>query len=226
MQARGLNRALLVCTVLLPLVSCRTTTTVATTNDVQEAVYVPPPTVVFGEFGHLTPASFADMQWGAADRRSLDSVYGLDRYDTALANWGPAGSQLSVLEARTSRQDSVTGFVFDPDSGVVKTVVVRGLAAPPPQAEIAGFYPYLEGFPGKILILGHSVMDGATEVPYRYLFFVDLGVKIGLSQGLDELWHLDHLEYFDPAWAVEDLTGFKYGGELELIDTIGPLERR
>lgn len=226
MLGKRLFPVLLIATLAAPLGSCRTTTTVATATDVPRAVYVAPAQVVFTEFVQLTPTSFANVQWGVADRQSLGRVLGLERYDTTSINWGPLGGEFAVLEARTSRQDSVTAFVFDSQADVVKTVVVRGLAAPPPQAEIAGFYPYLESFPGKILIHGHTELDGATEIPYRFLFVADLGIKIGLSQGPGQLWYLDHLEYFDPAWEVEDLAQFKYGGALELIDTVGPLERR
>ena len=62
--------------------------------------------------------------------------------------------------------------------------------------------------------------------PQRFLFFPDLGVKIGFERTGDERWRFDHIEYLAPGWSVEDLSSFKYGGALVELDVVTAAERR
>jgi len=232
--APGASRPLVALAVVAGLLAglsgaCRTATTTTTTTTEEPAgpSYVPPPPYVFQGLHQLGPAVFADVTWGRDGIEELVQGLELERYDTDVARWGPPGDDVPVLEVRSARRLSTTAFLMDPEQGTVRTVLVRDLPQPPPpQSEIQGFMDYLEAFPGKIHVYAYPEEDGGHGKPYRFLFVADLGVKIGLGREGDGLWYLDHVEYFDPAWDAEALSGYKYGGVLVEIDTIGPLERR
>jgi len=191
-----------------------------------EPAYVPPPPSVFAAFHELAPATFGHVVWGedaGVGARTLE----LDRYHVDEARWGLPGSEIQVVEVRDARLTSTTAFLYDGDRRDLRSILVRELPAPPPpQLNPRGFLPYLEPFPGKIAVLGYPEEDGGHARPYRFLFFDGLGVKIGLSLESDSLWYLDHVEFFDPTWDVSDLAGFKYGGALVTLDTIGNVERK
>jgi hypothetical protein len=187
----------------------------------------PAPPSVFRSLGELEPGTFGHLAWGAEDIRTLPEVIELERYHVQEARWGLPGGEIRVLEVRSARLDSTTAFLFDPSDDDLRTVVVRDLpAAPPPQREIRGFLPFLAAFPGKILVLSYPEEDGGHARPYRFLFVGGGGVKFGLTTEADGLWYLDHVEFFDPEWGVEELAAFKYGGQLVELETIGPVERK
>lgn len=215
---------------LWPVGGCKTTTATTPAAPVDESAgsaYVPPPPYVFEGLHQLGPAVLAGVGWGRAGAGELVSALRLERYDTEETRWGPPGDDVPVLEVHSARRLSITAFLFDRDDGTVRSVLIRDLPhAPPPQAEITGFLPYLEAFPGKIEVYSYPEEDGTHGKPYRFLFVSDLGVKFGLGQEADGLWYLDHVEYFDPAWDAARLSGYKYGGVLVERDVITPLERR
>ncbi len=193
---------------------------------VPQAEYVPAPPCVFDAFADLGPATFGHLSWGA-DAGAVATALELDRYHVQEASWGLPGAQVQVVEVRDARLASTTAFLFDGERRDLRTILIRDLPAPPPpQVELRGFLPFLEAFPGKIAVLGYPEEDGTHAQPYRFLLFDGLGVKIGVSRESDSLWYLDHVEYFDPEWGMEELAAFKYGGQLVAFDTIGNAERR
>jgi len=197
------------------------------TDSAEPDVDQPPPPAVFRALADLTPTTFAHLAWGAEDIRTLPEAVALDRYHVTEARWGLPGGEIKVIEVRTARQDSTTAFLFDQGDEDLRSVIVRDLpASPPPQSEVRGFLPFLTAFPGKLQVMSYPEEDGGHARPYRFLFVVGSGVKIGLTEESDGLWYLDHLEYFDPAWGIEELAAFKYGGQLLELDTIGPMERK
>ncbi|MDP7114322.1 MAG: hypothetical protein QGH45_20295 [Myxococcota bacterium] len=187
----------------------------------------PLPPSVFRSLGELGPGSFGHLAWGAEDIRTLPEAAELERYHVQEARWGLPGGEIRVLEVRSARLDSTTAFLFDSSDDDLRTVIVRDLPAPPPpQREIRGFLPFLAAFPGKLTVLSYPEEDGGHARPYRFVFVGGGGVKFGLTTEADGLWYLDHVEFFDPEWGIEELAAFKYGGELVELDTIGLVERK
>ena len=213
---------------MIGLTACRTPTGTQTVVPVESGpVYLAPPPYVFDSIVQLGPENFASVQWGRDDASTLRDGLQLQRYDLVESRWGPPGEGVPVLEARTARRASVTAFLFDGDDAVIRTVLVRQLpATPPPQSNVFGFLPYLVAFPGRILVYAYSEEDETHGLPYRFLFFPGLGVKMGLGELDDGSWVLDHVEYFDPEWDVDELDSFKYGGRLKLVGTITVSERK
>ena len=224
-----MNRRL--CALVLALsvfVSCKTTNTTTTvTADTTEPVYVAPPPYVYERLDQLGPANFVAVRWGVDQVEDVRDGLALQRYDLQETRWGLPGKEFIVLQAQSARRSSTTAFAFDVDEGTLRSVLVRDLpATPPPQANVFGFLPFLGAFPGKIQVYAYAEEDGTHGLPYRFLFFPDQGVKMGLGELDGGMWSLDHVEYFDPAWEPEQLDEFKYGGRLELVGTITAAERR
>lgn len=210
------------------LVGCPKKTVRTAAGPPPELEQAPPaPPTVFRSLAELGPGSFGHLAWGAEDIRTLPEAAELERYHVQEARWGLPGGEIRVLEVRSARLDSTTAFLFDPSDDDLRTVIVRDLPAPPPpQREIRGFLPFLAAFPGKIAVLSYPEEDGGHARPYRFLFVGGGGVKFGLTTEADGFWYLDHVEFFDPDWGVEELAAFKYGGELVELDTIGLVERK
>lgn len=188
--------------------------------------YVPAPASVVHSFAELGPTTFGHVVWGE-DADAITATLELDRYHVQESHWGLPGREIQVVEVRDARLTSTTAFLYDGDRRDLRTILIREIAAPPPpQLDPRGFLPFLEPFPGKIAVLGYPEEDGSHAHPYRFLFFDGLGIKIGLTMESDSLWYLDHVEFFDPTWAVEDLATFKYGGQLLTLETIGNVERK
>jgi len=213
---------------LTALLSCKTTDPVtAGVGEAAAPVYVAPPPYVFERLDQLGPANFAAVRWGVDRLEDVRGDLQLQRYDLQEARWGLPGQEFVVLQAQTARRSSTTAFVFDADEGTLRTVLVRDLpSTPPPQANVFGFLPFLGAFPGKIQVYAYREEDGTHALPYRFLFFPDQGIKMGLGELTGGTWSLDHVEYFDPDWGAEELDAFKYGGRLELVGTITAAERR
>ncbi len=218
---------------VLGLAACRTANVTQTAVPVDTGpVYVAPPPYVYDSIADLGPANFAAVRWGEDDASTLLQGLQLQRYDVAETRWGPPGEDVPVVELRTARRASVTALLFDADEEVIRTILVRQLPAiPPAQSNVFGFLPYLVAFPGRILVYAYED-DPDTQAtyagakPYQFLFFPGLGVKLGLG-GLDDgSWVLDHVEYFDPDWDLDELDEFKYGGRLKLVGTITAAERK
>lgn len=208
---------------------CRTTTTATQTLAPVDTgpVHVAAPPSVFDSIAELGPASFSAVRWGVDDASVLREGLRLQRYDVLETRWGPPGEDVPVVEVRTARRASMTALLFDSEEPVIRTILVRELpATPPPQSNVFGFLPYLTAFPGRILIYTYAEDDDTHGLPYQFLFFPGLGVKMGLG-GLDDgTWVLDHVEYFDPEWDVDELDAFKYGGRLKMVGTITVAERK
>lgn len=218
---------------MLGLCACRTASVSQTAVPVETGpVYVAPPAYVYDSIADLGPANFASVRWGKDDASALLDGMDLDRYDIAETRWGPPGEDVPVVELRTARRASVTALLFDAEESVIRSILVRQLPAiPPAQSSVFGFLPYLVAFPGRILVYayeddpeGQGASIGAR--PYQFLFFPGLGVKMGLGGLEDGSWVLDHVEYFDPDWDVDELDDFKYGGRLSLVGTITVAERK
>jgi hypothetical protein len=210
---------------------CRTTTSATQTLAPVDTgpIYVAAPTFVYDSVAQLGPASFAAVRWGVDDASTLREGLELQRYDLLETRWGPPGEDVPVVEVRTARRASVTALLFDADADaeVIRTILVRELpATPPAQSNVFDFLPYLSAFPGRILIYTYAEEDDTHGLPYQFLFFPGLGVKLGLG-GLDDgTWVLDHVEYFDPEWDVDELDEYKYGGRLTMVGTITVAERK
>lgn len=210
---------------------CRTTHTATQTLAPvdQGPVYTAPPPFVFDSIAQLGPASFSGVQWGVDDASAMRAGLELQRYDLLETRWGPPGEDVPVTEVRTARRASMTALLYDAaaEEPVIRTILVRDLpASPPPQPNVFGFLPYLGAFPGRILIYTYAEEDDTHGIPYRFLFFPGLGVKMGLGALDDGSWVLDHVEYFDPEWDVDELDEFKYGGRLKMVGTIAVAERK
>jgi len=224
--ANGLRVALVL--VVVGLCACRTTTVTQVLAPVETGpAYMAPPPFVYGSIADLGPGNFATVRWGVDDASTLREGLQLERYDVLETRWGPPGEDVPVVEVRTARRASVTALLFDAEAEVIRTILVRELpAAPPPQSNLFGFLPFLDAFPGRILIYTYAEEDDTHGLPYQFLFFPGLGVKMGLG-GLDDgTWVLDHVEYFDPEWDVDELDDFKYGGRLKMVGTIAVAERK
>jgi hypothetical protein len=188
---------------------------------------VPPPPYVFDGLRSLGPEVFADVRWGVDDMVALRDALHLDRYELQDQRWGTGERTVPVLEARTARQTSTTAFLFDPGSAVVRTVVLRDLPQTPPlQENVFGFLPFLAAFPGKVLVCTLEEEQRVQGMPFQFLVFPAQGIKVGLGEMADGQLFLDHVEYFDPGWSVDQLAEFKYGSSLQQVGTITAAERR
>jgi len=213
---------------LSAVLSCKTTETAAPTPEQPVAApYVAPPPYVYDRLDQLGPANFSGVRWGMDRMDDVRDHLHLQRYDEREARWGLPGREFDVLQVQTARRASTTAFVFDGEEGTLRTVLIRDLpVAPPPQADVSDFLPFLAAFPGKIQVYAYAEEDGTHALPYRFLFFPGQGVKLGLGELEGGTWTLDHVEYFDPGWDADQLDAFKYGGRLELVGTITAAERR
>lgn len=213
---------------LTALLSCKTTDTATPNSGETLAVaYLAPPPYVYERLEQLGPANFSAVRWGVDQLDDVRDGLQLLRYDLQQTRWGLPGKEFVVLRAQTARRSSTTAFAFDTDEGTLRTVLIRDLpATPPPQSNVFGFLPFLDAFPGKIQVYAYAEEDGTHALPYRFLFFPEQGVKMGLGELDGGVWSLDHVEYFDPDWDAQQLDDFKYGGRLELVGTITAAERR
>ncbi len=190
-------------------------------------VWVPPPPYVFGGLRDVGPDVFADLRWGVDQEGTLRSALHLERYEVTPATWGTGERTVPVLEVRTARQSSTTAFLFDPGTAVLRTVVVRDLPEVPPlQENVFGFLDHLGAFPGKVLVCTLADEARIEGMPDQFLLFPGQGVKVGLGDAGDGQLYLDHVEYYDPDWSIDQLAEFKYGGQLQQVGTITAAERR